>query len=111
MEQVSGAMTNLVYRCSSGAARAHGTVIVRVFGTSGKLFSQRDERNIFLLASDLGVGPKCLVGGGGWCGARGKEQQQGSPAKHLHARWWLVFLAAHNTAAAAGCRRRAAGGV
>ena len=35
--------------------------MVRVFGRGGKLFSPRDERNIFLLASDLGIGPKCLV--------------------------------------------------
>ena len=63
VEQISGAMTNLVFRCSSPAARQHATVIVRVFGSGGKLFSQRDERNIFLLASDLGLGPKCLVSG------------------------------------------------
>ena len=56
-------MTNLVYRCSSPAATttANATVIVRVFGQGGKLFSQKDERNIFLLASELGLGPKCLV--------------------------------------------------
>lgn len=72
VEHVSGAMTNLVYRCSSPDARAHTTVIVRVFGQAGKLFSQRDERNIFLLASDLGLGPKCLVGAGGcWSASRG----------------------------------------
>lgn len=64
VEQVSGAMTNLVYRCTSPAAAANATVIVRVFGTGGKLFSQKDERNIFLLASDLGLGPKCLVRSG-----------------------------------------------
>lgn len=62
VEQVSGALTNLVYRCTSAAATANHTVIVRVFGSGGKLFSQRDERNIFLLASELGVGPMCLVG-------------------------------------------------
>lgn len=65
MEQISGAMTNLVYRCSSATARQNATVIVRVFGSGGKLFSQRDERNVFLLASDLGLGPKCLVRGWG----------------------------------------------
>ena len=54
-------MSNLVYRCSSPAATANTCVIVRVFGTGGKLFSQKDERNIFLLASELGLGPKCLV--------------------------------------------------
>jgi hypothetical protein len=71
VEQVSGALTNLVYRCTSPTAAANSTVIIRVFGSGGKLFSQRDERNIFLLASELGVGPKCLVGdamGGGGAG-------------------------------------------
>jgi hypothetical protein len=66
VDQVSGAMTNLVFRCASPAATANTTVIVRVFGTGGKLFSQKDERNIFLLASDLGLGPKCLVGRALW---------------------------------------------
>ena len=63
VEHVSGAMTNLVYRCSSPATAttSNATVIVRVFGQGGKLFSQKDERNIFLLASELGLGPKCLV--------------------------------------------------
>ncbi|PSC76159.1 putative choline kinase 2 [Micractinium conductrix] len=62
VEQVSGAMTNLVYRVSTpGPTTANSAVIVRVFGTGGKLFSQQDERNIFLLASQLGVGPRCLV--------------------------------------------------
>lgn len=54
-------MTNLVYVCRSPAATANSAVIVRVFGQGGALFSQRDERNIFLLASNLGLGPKCLV--------------------------------------------------
>lgn len=73
MEQVSGAMTNLVFICRSpAAAPPHAAVIVRVFGQGGQLFSQRDERNIFLLASDLGLGPKCLVGGLGWAGMGGR---------------------------------------
>lgn len=139
MSQVSGAMTNLVYRCTTpGPTSENASVIVRVFGSGGKLFSQKvrprggsaqgccqarrrfggllcaeqagwspcpaqaatsvgqslslhppscilvsssllagictreqaaspplppaqDERNIFLLASQLGVGPRCLV--------------------------------------------------
>ncbi|KAL4431584.1 hypothetical protein ABPG77_001426 [Micractinium sp. CCAP 211/92] len=62
VSQVSGAMTNLVYRCTTpGPTSENASVIVRVFGSGGKLFSQKDERNIFLLASQLGVGPRCLV--------------------------------------------------
>ncbi|KAL4459006.1 hypothetical protein ABPG75_013871 [Micractinium tetrahymenae] len=62
VSQVSGAMTNLVYHCTTpGPATDNSAVIVRVFGSGGKLFSQKDERNIFLLASQLGVGPRCLV--------------------------------------------------
>jgi hypothetical protein len=65
VDKISGAMTNLVYRCTSPAADANATVIVRVFGRGGKLFSSRDERDIFLLASELGLGPRCLVSCGG----------------------------------------------
>ncbi|KAL4859074.1 putative choline kinase 2 [Chlorella vulgaris] len=61
VERISGALTNLVFRCTSPAADANATVIVRVFGRGGKLFSSRDERDIFLLASELGLGPRCLV--------------------------------------------------
>ena len=59
--QMSGAITNLVFRCSSPVACQHSTVIVRVFGSGNKLFSQQDERNVFMLASELGIGPACLV--------------------------------------------------
>ena len=43
-------------------------VIVRVFGTETGMFSQQDERDIFLLASRLRLGPQCLVRGLPACG-------------------------------------------
>lgn len=73
-------------------------MIVRVFGRGGKLFSQQKERAIFIRASSLGLGPKCLVGARpGLCcppfvctkragtlahAARQKDQQQQLHALH-----------------------------
>ncbi|GAB4823326.1 hypothetical protein N2152v2_010372 [Parachlorella kessleri] len=61
VQQISGAMSNLVFRCHGASALENKVVIVRVFGRGGKLFSHQHERNIFFRASELGLGPKCLV--------------------------------------------------
>lgn len=54
-------MTNLVFRCQSFQASSFSTVILRLFGPGNSLFSQTDEREIFLLAGSKGLGPRCLL--------------------------------------------------
>lgn len=60
-ERISGAMTNLVFRSTCPTAEAYPTVIVRLFGPGNSLFSQKEERDVFLLAGQTGIGPRCLV--------------------------------------------------
>lgn len=60
VRRLSGAMTNLVLSCSSSEAQLFSRVIVRVFGSGNRLFSQEQEQKIFLLAAELGLGPKAL---------------------------------------------------
>lgn len=60
--RVGGAMTNLVYLAHHPTAPPETSkVIIRIFGRGSLLFSRHQERGIFLAASRLGVGPKCLV--------------------------------------------------
>lgn len=61
VEQLSGAMTNLVYRATHTQRDRELLAIVRIFGGCDGLFARDDERNIFRLVSDLGLGPTLLV--------------------------------------------------
>lgn len=57
--RISGAMTNVVLKvtnCMEGTS-----VIVRMFGPTTALFDRKTERCIFLTASEIGIGAKCLV--------------------------------------------------
>jgi thiamine kinase-like enzyme len=56
--RLSGAMTNLVFKLEND--RTTAAVIVRIFGEATLLFSRHQERGIFALASQLGLGPRCL---------------------------------------------------
>lgn len=60
-ERISGAMTNLVFCSTCPTAQSYRTVIVRLFGPGNSLFSQKEERDVFLLAGRTGIGPRCLV--------------------------------------------------
>lgn len=55
-------MTNLVFCCCNQEVVPPASVIVRVYSSrSTVLFSRQQERGIFLAASRLGIGPRCLL--------------------------------------------------
>lgn len=58
MERISGAMTNTVFRVVN--LKKDKAVIVRIFGPTEGLFDRKTERHIFLAASSLKIGAKCL---------------------------------------------------
>ncbi|KDD76544.1 hypothetical protein H632_c187p0, partial [Helicosporidium sp. ATCC 50920] len=83
ISQISGAMTNVVFRASAAAATEFKSVILRLFGPGNQLFSQRAERGIFLAASDRDIGPKCLLE---FPGGRVEEFLPGFPIRAPHMR-------------------------
>ena len=91
VSQISGAMTNLVYRCGYSTpnkvcaelvqialntsvwilhrytkseidvALQKHHALARVFGSAGGLFGREDEQQVFSAVADAGLGPKVLV--------------------------------------------------
>ena len=57
--QISGAMTNIIFRCHNAVTGQF--VLVRIFGSSDALFSREDEQRIFRQVAEAGLGPKLLV--------------------------------------------------
>eukprot|EP00884_Botryococcus_braunii_P001066 jgi/Botrbrau1/10960/Bobra.0383s0014.1 len=59
VSQISGAMTNLVYRCRLKRTRKH--VLARIFGGGNVLFNRSTEQAIFGALGEAGIGPKLLA--------------------------------------------------
>ncbi|KAL3159579.1 hypothetical protein ABBQ38_009993 [Trebouxia sp. C0009 RCD-2024] len=61
VSQISGAMTNLVYRCDYDTPAKTYHALARVFGSAGGLFGREDEQQVFSAVADAGLGPRVLV--------------------------------------------------
>ncbi|KAL0037335.1 hypothetical protein WJX79_002468 [Trebouxia sp. C0005] len=61
VSQISGAMTNLVYRCGYSTPNKKYHALARVFGSAGGLFGREDEQQVFSAVADAGLGPKVLA--------------------------------------------------
>ncbi|CAL8469115.1 g8656 [Coccomyxa elongata] len=57
--QISGAMTNIIFRCQNLVTNQF--VLVRIFGTNDALFSRDAEQDIFRRVAQVGLGPKLLA--------------------------------------------------
>ncbi|EIE21022.1 hypothetical protein COCSUDRAFT_43387 [Coccomyxa subellipsoidea C-169] len=57
--QISGAMTNIIFRCHNRVTNQY--VLVRIFGTNDALFSREAEQDIFRRVAQVGLGPKLLA--------------------------------------------------
>ncbi|CAK0784100.1 hypothetical protein CVIRNUC_007303 [Coccomyxa viridis] len=66
--QISGAMTNIIFRCQNLSTCQY--VLVRIFGTNDALFSRADEQRIFSQVAEVGLGPKLLAN---FCNGRIEE--------------------------------------
>lgn len=90
ISRISGAMTNLVFLATTQNTQHNQKVIIRVFGAGGLLFSRHQERGMFLTASRLGIGPRCLLEFGN---GRVEEYIPGSPASAVTLRQPAVATA------------------